>query len=44
MASQLYEGDEKVALNEREDVQYDKNIILEREKKKDRLKEVKEFR
>ena len=44
MVSQLHKGDEKVALNEREDVQYDKDIILEREKEEDRLKEAKEFR
>jgi len=44
MASQLHEGDEKVALNEREDIQYNKDIILERKKEENRLREAKELR
>jgi len=44
MASQLHEGDEKVALNEREDIQYNEDIILERKKEENRLREAKELR
>ena len=44
MASQLYEGDEKVALNEREDIQYNEDIILERKREEDMLREAKELR
>ena len=41
MASWLHEENEKVALNKEKGIQYD---ILERERKKNRLKETKEFR
>jgi len=44
MASQLYEGDEKVALNEREDIQYNEDIILERKREEDMLRKAKELR
>ena len=44
MASQLHERDEKVALNEREDIQYNEDIILERKREEDMLREAKELR
>jgi len=44
MASQLYEGDEKVALNEREDIQYNEDIILERKREEDMLRKARELR
>jgi len=44
MASQLHEGDEKVALNEREDIQYNEDIILERKREEDMLRKAKELR
>ena len=44
MASQLHERDEKLALNEREDIQYNEDIILERKREEDMLREAKELR